>query len=113
MADIRKDPNVAINDKRFTSDYGYSKDVTNSDIPGFTQTNNSALHDTVSLNDTDRESGKVADPNLFSNTFKVTSKNSTLGLNNLPKSTLTHNGGISKLYGSTPSSTYSDRTDLV
>jgi len=114
MADYRTDPNVPMNDKRFTSDYGYARDITTSDKPSFTQQDVSPLHDTVSLNDIDRETGKTSTPQTYSNNFKVTSKNSALGLNNTPNSTLSKDGGLSSLYGNDPSTTYyKGRPDLI
>lgn len=103
----------SLHDKQFTSDYGYSRDITDSDKPAFASQNNSRLHDTVSLNDLDSNTGNQASANLFSNTFNVPSKNSALGKNNLPKSTLSKGGGLSSLHGANPASVYTDRTDLV
>ena len=112
MAELKKDPKVAINDKSFISDYGYSKDVTNADKPGFVQQDSSDLHNTVSLNDLDSQ-GNSAIGQTYANTFNVPSKNNALGLNNTPTSTLSRNGGISSLYGADPAAKYQDRQDLI
>ncbi|MGY8867609.1 MAG: hypothetical protein ACKVJK_18560 [Methylophagaceae bacterium] len=107
--------NQSIHDKKFTSDFGYSRDITDNDKPGFVSQNNSALHDTVSLNDFDSVTGAEATPNLYSNTFQVPSANNTLGKNNIPTSTLAKGGNLSSLHGSNPNSVYLDRKgiDLV
>jgi hypothetical protein len=99
-------------DKKFESEYGYSKDITGADKPGFVTQDNSDLHNTVSLNDLDSQ-GEAAKAALYSNTFNVPSKNNSLGLKINPTSTLSKNGGLSSLYGSDPLSTYSDRNDLT
>lgn len=105
--------NKPLFDRQFTSDYGYARDVNSSDKPSFTQQDVSPLHHTVSLNDIDQETGNASIPQTYSNTFNVTSKNSALGLNNTPNSTLSKDGGLSSLYGNDPSTTYyKGRPDL-
>ena len=105
--------NKPLFDRQFTSDYSYEKDISSTDKPTFTQQGVSPLHDTVSLNDIDQETGNTSIPQTYSNTFNVSSKNSALGLNNTPNSTLSKDGGLSSLYGNDPSSTYyKGRPDL-
>ena len=111
--------NPNLKSKSFTSKYSYERDILDTDRLGSISNRDvSNLHNTISLNDKDKESGQVTSPLTYGNSFNVPSKNSSIGLNNTPKSTISKAGGVgisfggrgtnglSALFGNDPSTTY-------
>ena len=90
--------NKSMYERQFTSDYGYSRDVNNSDIPLNTQRDGSTLHNVTSLNNDPTVENELA------GRFNVPSKNAALKSSVAKVSPLSVQGsGNSSLYGATPS----------
>ena len=100
MANTYKpDSKVAMETRKFQSEFGYSRDISNDDIPAANNYNESTLHNETSLN---------ANPDIQSTadqrSFKVPGVNRTLKPNSVKiNPTIDQGNGISKLFGATPS----------
>ena len=100
MADNYKpDSKVDMNSRKFTSKYGYSRDIGEDDIPAANIGINSTLHNETSLN---------ANPDIQSTadqrSFNVPGVNRALKPNSVKiNPTIDQGTGISKLFGATPS----------
>jgi len=95
---FKPDSKVSMESRKFQSEFGYSRDITNDDIPGANNYNESSLHNETSLN---------ANPDVQSTedqrAFKVPGVNRALKTNSVNiNPTINQGNGISKLHGATP-----------
>ena len=99
MADNYKpDSKVDMNSRKFTSKYGYSRDIGDDDIPAANNRNDSTLHNETSLNNNpDKES------TIDQRTFKVPSANSVLKKYPLKLTPISKGENkLSEYFGATP-----------
>ena len=99
MANTYKpDSKVAMETRKFQSEFGYSRDISNDDIPAANNYNESTLHNETSLNNNpDKES------TIDQRTFKVPSANSVLKKYPLKLTPISKGENkLSEYFGATP-----------
>lgn len=99
MADNYKpDSKVDMNSRKFTSKYGYSRDIDKVDIPAANYRDESTLHNETSLNNNPNKESTIDQ-----RTFKVPSANSALKTDPLVMIPIVKSSNeLSKYFGATP-----------